>query len=85
VYIGAAVLQKRDWKRLYDILLELSLGCLTMKMQKKSDLPTKICAVCGRPFTWRKKWEKNWDEVKYCSDACRGKKQSVQTEKARPA
>ena len=22
-------------------------------------------------MTWRKKWAKNWDEVKYCSDACR--------------
>ena len=22
-------------------------------------------------MTWRKKWEKNWDAVKYCSDACR--------------
>ncbi|MFY7899483.1 MAG: DUF2256 domain-containing protein, partial [Chitinophagaceae bacterium] len=21
-----------------------------------------------------KKWEKNWDEVKYCSDKCRSKK-----------
>jgi hypothetical protein len=27
--------------------------------------------VCGRPFAWRKKWERNWAEVKYCSDACR--------------
>lgn len=23
---------------------------------------------------WRKKWAKNWDEVRYCSDACRKKK-----------
>ncbi|HBJ33325.1 MAG TPA: DUF2256 domain-containing protein [Planctomycetaceae bacterium] len=38
---------------------------------KKSNLPTKICIVCGRPFAWRKKWEKVWDEVKYCSDKCR--------------
>lgn len=22
-------------------------------------------------MTWRKKWAKNWGEVKYCSDACR--------------
>jgi hypothetical protein len=22
-------------------------------------------------MTWRKRWAKNWDEVKYCSDACR--------------
>ncbi|KAL4858889.1 hypothetical protein ACK3TF_001264 [Chlorella vulgaris] len=24
----------------------------------KSTLPQKTCAVCGRPFEWRKKWEK---------------------------
>jgi hypothetical protein len=38
---------------------------------KKGDLPTKTCLACGRPFTWRKKWERVWDEVKYCSDRCR--------------
>jgi hypothetical protein len=37
----------------------------------KQSLPSKPCTVCGRPMTWRKKWAKNWDEVKYCSDACR--------------
>lgn len=45
-----------------------------MRGVKKADLPTKVCAACGRPFTWRKKWEKNWDSVKYCSDACRQRK-----------
>ncbi len=38
---------------------------------KKSDLPTKVCATCGRAFTWRKKWAKIWESVLYCSDACR--------------
>jgi hypothetical protein len=46
------------------------------KMRKKSDLPTKLCVVCDRPFTWRKKWEKVWADVKYCSDACRMKKRA---------
>lgn len=41
------------------------------KMRRKADLPQKTCAVCGKPFAWRKKWEKVWDEVKYCSDRCR--------------
>ncbi|MEQ8702404.1 MAG: DUF2256 domain-containing protein [Phaeodactylibacter sp.] len=41
------------------------------KQRKKGDLPTKACLHCGRPFTWRKKWEKVWDEVKYCSERCR--------------
>lgn len=37
----------------------------------KADLPTKTCVACGRPFAWRKAWTKVWDEVRYCSDACR--------------
>jgi hypothetical protein len=41
------------------------------KMRKKSDLPIKICATCGLPFTWRKKWERDWPAVRYCSDRCR--------------
>ncbi len=43
-----------------------------MAMRKKNDLPEKICVQCGRPFRWRKKWERVWDAVKYCSDRCRG-------------
>ena len=27
--------------------------------------------IAGRPMTWRKKWEKDWADVKYCSDKCR--------------
>ncbi len=34
-------------------------------------LPEKPCAVCGRTITWRKKWERDWEQVRYCSDACR--------------
>ena len=41
---------------------------------KKENLATKICATCSRPFTWRKKWEKNWEDVKYCSEKCRRNK-----------
>ena len=36
----------------------------------------KTCASCGRRIEWRKKWEKNWDDVRYCSDACRKRKVS---------
>lgn len=38
---------------------------------KKQNLPHKTCLVCQRPFHWRKKWAAVWEEVKYCSDACR--------------
>lgn len=41
------------------------------RMRRKADLPQKICATCGRPFTWRKAWAKVWEEVRYCSDRCR--------------
>lgn len=40
----------------------------------KSSLPSKPCLACGRPMSWRKSWAKNWDQVRYCSDACRKKK-----------
>ncbi|WP_082095665.1 DUF2256 domain-containing protein [Photobacterium halotolerans] len=38
------------------------------------DLPTKICLSCDRSFTWRKKWARCWQEVKYCSERCRRNK-----------
>ena len=34
-------------------------------------VPTKACRSCGRTITWRKKWERDWDQVRYCSDACK--------------
>ncbi len=42
----------------------------------KQGLPSKTCVACGRAMTWRKRWARSWDDVKFCSDACR---------KARPA
>jgi hypothetical protein len=45
--------------------------CGMPKHVKKSDLPEKVCAGCARPFLWRKKWAKVWNEVRYCSDRCR--------------
>ncbi|TXI50599.1 MAG: DUF2256 domain-containing protein [Lysobacter sp.] len=50
-----------------------------MKGTRKSDLPTKVCATCGRPFAWRKKWERDWANVKYCSDGCRMRKAAPST------
>ena len=44
------------------------------KMRRKVDLPSKTCECCGRPFTWRKKWARDWDQVRYCSDRCRAAK-----------
>jgi len=47
------------------------------KTIKKGNLPSKNCLHCDRPFSWRKKWEKCWEEVKYCSDACKRKKYPI--------
>ncbi|MBQ0770746.1 MAG: DUF2256 domain-containing protein [Sphingomonadales bacterium] len=37
----------------------------------KTALPEKTCPVCTRPFRWRKKWVRDWDNVVYCSERCR--------------
>ena len=38
-----------------------------------SERPTKTCVLCGREIQWRKKWERDWDGVKYCSKSCRSR------------
>lgn len=41
-------------------------------MTRASSTPEpKTCAACGRTIEWRKKWERDWDQVRYCSTACR--------------
>jgi hypothetical protein len=42
-----------------------------MRGVKKENLPEKLCERCGKPMVWRKKWEKTWDQVKFCSEKCR--------------
>ncbi len=44
------------------------------KPERTTPHKDKICKTCGRTFMWQKRWEKDWDVVKYCSDACRGYK-----------
>ncbi|WP_374390516.1 DUF2256 domain-containing protein [Brevundimonas sp.] len=39
----------------------------------KGDLPQKVCAACCLPFTWRRKWARDWAQVRFCSDRCRAK------------
>lgn len=36
----------------------------------------KICKVCNKPFSWRKKWERDWENVIYCSERCRRNKKT---------
>ena len=44
---------------------------------KKENLPSKMCVTCNRPFTWRKKWERCWDEVSTCSKGCNAKRRAL--------
>ncbi len=34
---------------------------------------SKACVACGRTIEWRKKWERDWANVRYCSGACRSR------------
>jgi hypothetical protein len=44
---------------------------MTREARTKNGFAPRICAACGRPFEWRKKWARDWDNVRWCSDACR--------------
>ena len=51
----------------------------------RKPLPTKLCAACARPFTWRRKWSRDWDQVRYCSAACRtGRRDAAMRAAKRP-
>jgi hypothetical protein len=49
-------------------------------MIRKGELPTKICATCGKPFAWRKKWARDWDNLRHCSERCRRNKLMVKNQ-----
>jgi hypothetical protein len=42
----------------------------------KPDRPTppkdKLCKTCRRPIQWQKKYEQDWDIIKFRSEACSG-------------
>jgi hypothetical protein len=41
----------------------------------------KTCVSCGRRITWRKKWARDWANVRYCGEACRRRKISSDDER----
>ncbi|MEZ9593106.1 DUF2256 domain-containing protein [Shewanella sp. 10N.261.52.F9] len=43
----------------------------------KPKLASKVCVVCLRPFSWRKKWRRDWEQVRYCSKRCSGQRKQV--------
>lgn len=36
-----------------------------------SDRNDKTCVSCGRRIEWRKKWERDWGEIRFCSTSCK--------------
>ncbi|MDB3953579.1 DUF2256 domain-containing protein [Alphaproteobacteria bacterium] len=55
------------------------------RMRRKTDLPTKLCIVCHQPFAWRKKWARDWVNVKYCSERCRAAHHRSGSERGLPS
>lgn len=55
-----------------------------MRGVTKSHLPSKTCLACGRPFFWRKRWARDWAQIKYCSDACRKNKRPASSSRPNP-
>lgn len=39
-------------------------------MLKNTIGETRVCTVCGRSYSWRKKWERDWRQLRYCSKRC---------------
>ena len=64
-YYGITLMVDDDFDEDYDSLV--------LKKVLK-DFPKKLCPVCNRDFTWRKKWKVEWDNVIYCSEKCRRNK-----------
>ncbi|MEC8437345.1 MAG: DUF2256 domain-containing protein [Pseudomonadota bacterium] len=46
----------------------------SLAKHRKTLLPQRICKTCAKPFAWRKKWARDWDQVLYCSERCRRSK-----------
>jgi len=38
----------------------------------------RSCIVCGRTIEWRRKWARDWENVRYCSNVCRRRKLTPQ-------
>ncbi|QOD93591.1 DUF2256 and DUF3253 domain-containing protein [Chryseoglobus sp. 28M-23] len=54
-------------------------GADTVSVGRQRDLESgdsaarapKNCAACGRRIEWRARWARDWENVRWCSDACR--------------
>jgi hypothetical protein len=51
----------------------------------RAEPPVKWCVRCGRKIEWRRKWRRNWDQVRYCSLKCRREKLTAMDRKLEKA
>ena len=42
------------------------------KPERTTPHKDKLCKTCRRVIQWQKRWEQDWDIVKFCSEACSG-------------
>jgi len=54
------------------VLIEIS--GLGSRASMSEEIFEKICEKCGRIIEYRKKWAKDWNDVRYCSEQCKRKK-----------
>lgn len=73
--MGYTVSGARQIIRLVELAVTVTnISCHTSRYKmthRKPHLPEKICQHCQRPFSWRRKWWRCWDEVRFCSQACK--------------
>ena len=56
-----------------------------MSARADTDRQRKICASCGREMMARRRWARHFDEVRYCSRACRARRVNAQDEQLEAA
>ena len=54
-------------------------GAEFMLMDRGQMKRAKLCLACKRPMTWRKKWERCWDEVMTCSKRCKSERKKARS------
>ena len=42
-----------------------------MRARTKNGHPPRTCEGCGLQFEWRRKWARDWENVRWCSERCR--------------
>ena len=80
---GAAALTTTRSSSVSFFSKEVRMSTKAKPFRNPHNLPVKTCVTCKRPFTWRKKWEKCWDDVTTCSKKCNRERRKARREEKR--